>query len=346
MTEDLESLYREERKSYTKFLKNIDFEKKLKHLSQKYKNKRVLVYGNGLFSDVIFQNYDLNKYFNICSTSDIMYEQNNTQNYMGVKTCKPSEIKSVNPDVIFITTINPREIRIFFKENKLVPLHTRIRPLVQYSFEDKIKKIQEKTRVFKNYLKASKDIFKSLKYFIFLNETEYQTKLNYYNVIEKLKKEKNRKIRVAFLCEENPKWGYQSIYDEMKKDDNFEVLPIINLPIIARWRLEFWQEKNKKFFDSLNIDSIDGYDRENFVYKSLEEMKPDIVFYQQPWFVIHPQLPQVVSKYALTCIVSYGFTSISVQSWGTTFVREVYDNMWRMFAESDFHNNFYQKLYL
>ena len=163
------------------------------------------------------------------------------------------------------------------------------------------------------------------------------------DVIKKLRKNKEKKLRVAFLCEENPKWGYQSIYDEMKKDENFEVLPIINLPIITNRRQEFLQKKNIEFFSSFNMDSIDGYDYEKNLYKPLEEFMPDIVFYQQPWYMIRSQLPEVVSKYALTCIISYGFTSINTESWGSDAVRKNSGNLWKMFAESEYHNKFYQK---
>jgi CDP-glycerol glycerophosphotransferase (TagB/SpsB family) len=91
------------------------------------------------------------------------------------------------------------------------------------------------------------------------------------------------------------------------------------------------------------MESIDGFDYENNIYKSLEKIKPDIVFYQQPWYMIHSQIPEVVSKYALTCIISYGFTSIDTQSWGSEAIRKNSGNLWKMFAESEYHNKFYQK---
>ena len=336
-------LYNEELKGYTDYLKSIRFEDKLLFLSKKYNKKRILIYGNGILFNVICQNYDLSKYLNICAVSDLRYEKNPTDKYMGYKAVKPADIKETEADVILVTTVNPVEIKNFLIKNNFVKKGTIIEPLIQDFFGDKANKFIHKCSIALKYLKETKNIFNCLKYFIFLNETEYQTKNNYIDVLKNLRKDKSRKIRVAFLCEENPKWGYQSIYDEMKKDDNFEVLPIINLPIITYRRQEFLQKKNIEFFKSFGMESIDGFDYENNIYKSLEEMKPDIVFYQQPWYMIHSQIPEVVSKYALTCIISYGFTSIDTQSWGSEAIRKNSGNLWKMFAESEYHNKFYQK---
>ena len=302
-----------------------------------------MIYGNGILFDVICEDYDIRKYLNIVAVSDLRYEKNETNEYLGFKAVKPADIKTTDAEIILVTTVNPEEIKKFLLKNKFVKKNTIIKPLIQELFEDKIRNFQEKFLLSFNYLRKSKNPLNSIKYLFFLNNKELKSKINYLNVIKNLKQNKNKKLRVAFLCEENAKWGYQSIYDEMKNDDNFEVLPIINLPIITYRRQEFLQQKNMEFFSSFNMDSIDGYDYENNTYKSLEELKPDIVFYQQPWYMIQSQLPEVVSKYGLTCIISYGFTSIDTASWGSEAIRKNSGNLWKMFAESEYHNKFYQK---
>ena len=343
MQEYKEFLYKEEWIGYTEYLKNIRFEDKLKALSRKYKDKKILIYGNGILFNVICEHYRISDYLDISAVSDLRYEKNETKEYLGFKAVKPAEIKTTDANIVLVTTVNPVEIKNFLIKNDFVKKGTVIEPLIQDFFQEKLKKLNNKISLAAKYLKETKDVLKCIKYFIYLNETEFETKNNYVKVLKNLRKDKDRKIRVAFLCEENPKWGYQSIYDEMKSDANFEVLPIINLPIITYRRQEFLQEKNIEFFRSFGMDSIDGYDYENNVYKSLEEFKPDIVFYQQPWYMIQAQIPHVVSKYALTCIISYGFTSIDTESWGSESIRKNSGNIWHMFAESDYHNKFYSK---
>ncbi len=336
-------LYEEELIGYTNYLKQVRFDNKLSALSKKYKGKRILIYGNGVLFNAICSNYDLRQYLDVCAISDLRYEKNPKEEYLGFKTIKPSCIKMTDAEVILVTTVNPTEIKNFLIKNNFVNKGTKIEPFLQKLLFDKVEIIKNKLHSAINYFHKTKNIVNSIKFFIFLSATEYNTKNNYLNVIQKLRNNKNKKIRVAFICEENPKWGYQSIYDAMKNDDNFEILPIINYPIITYRRQEFLQGKNISFFKSLGIDSLDGFDYKKNQYKHIEDFKPDIVFYQQPWYIKHFERPEFVSKYALTCIISYGFTSIDTQSWGSEDIRKLSGNMWKMFAESDYHNKFYQK---
>ena len=336
-------LYEEELIGYSNYLKQIKFDDKLKFLSKKYKGKKVLVYGNGVLFNAICKNYDIGRYLNICAVSDLRYEKNPAEEYLGFKAVKPSCIKETGAEIILVTTVNPVEIKNFLIKNNFANKSAKIEPFIQKCLIDKVENLKNKFKSAVKYLKKTKNFVNCIKYFIFLSASEYKSKNNYLDVIQNLKNDKNRKIRVAFICEENPKWGYQSIYDSMKNDDNFEVLPIINYPIITYRRQEFWQEKNIKFFQSLGIESIDGFDYEKNQYNYIKNFNPDIVFYQQPWYIKHFELPEIVSEYALTCIISYGFTSIDTKSWGSEDIRKNSGNMWRMFAESDYHNKFYQK---
>ena len=334
---------REEYESYADYLKTVNFDKILVFLSEKYKGKKVLIYGTGILFDVISSNYSLKDYFNICAVSDLKYEKEDIPEYKGFKTIKPSQISSAGADVILVSTVNPGKIKQFIVDNNYAAKTTTISPIIQFSFSARLHNFKVKFKTALEYLAVTKNIFNFTKYLFFLNENEYRAKVNYAKVIKAIRKDKYRKIRVAFLCEENAKWGYQSVYEELKKDENFEVLPIINLPVITTRRQEFLQEKNMQFFSGMGMDSVDGYNYQTGSYNPLESYKPDIVFYQQPWYVVRSQCPQMVSKYALTCIVSYGFTSIDAKSWGSDAVRKFSGNLWKMFAESEYHNKFYQK---
>ena len=338
-----ELLYQEELNEYTNYLKRIRFDDKLAILSKKYKGKKILIYGNGVLFDAICRNYDIGKYLDICAVSDLRYEKNPKDEYLGFKAAAPSCIKKTDAEIVLVTTVNTTEIKNFLIKNSLIKKGVKIEPFIQKGLIDKIENIKSKFHSAIYYLQKTKNIVNCIKYLIFLSAAEYKSKNNYLNVIENLRNNKNKKIRVAFLCEENPKWGYQSIYDSMKNDDNFEILPIINHPIITYRRQEFLQNENIKFFQSLGIDAIDGFDYEKNQYKPIKDFNPDIVFYQQPWYIKPFNLPESISEYALTCIISYGFTSINVKSWGSEDIRKNSGNMWKMFAESDYHNKFYQK---
>ena len=54
---------------FKEILEEQNAQKQINKLSRKLKNKKVVIYGAGNFSKVLFENYDLSK-FNILAVSD------------------------------------------------------------------------------------------------------------------------------------------------------------------------------------------------------------------------------------------------------------------------------------
>lgn len=95
------------------FINNIKLQKNIDYLSKKYKNKRILLYGAGVFALEILNNYDLSK-LNIIGISDKIF-WNDNNNFNDYKTFSPEQIKLINPDVIIITAFDYLRIKKFFK---------------------------------------------------------------------------------------------------------------------------------------------------------------------------------------------------------------------------------------
>ena len=328
---------------YIQLFKKIHFENRLKALSRKYKGKRVLIYGNGIFCDAIADTYNLSDYFNIIGTSDIRYLKNSQGYYKGFKIYSPYDIKNLNVQVVLCMTVNPAPILFKIKSNNILPKGVKFDTVLRVCASEKFLEFVSKFKNICRYFLLTHNFFKTVKYLLFLNSCEINTKINYHNVIENIKKRnlKSEPIRVLFVVEENSKWGYQSVYDALMKDDRFKVLPVLCYPMITKVRESYTQKDNIEFFKSLNIDAIDGC--KDGEYISVESLKPDIVFYQQPWYIRDQWHPENVSKYALTCIVSYGYSSIDVKSWGSVGVQKLSANLWKMFCESPYHKKFYEK---
>lgn len=176
---------------------------------------------------------------------------------------------------------------------------------------------------------------------LYLEKSRVNVKDNYTKVLSKLRKKS--KIRVLFVCEENSKWSYGKLYEKFMANSRFEVLPVILFPIVTKSRVEFTQKANAEFFTEIGIPTIDGYDYEKQQNKDLREFQPDVVFYQQPWYLEGVNHPEKVSEYALTCLVPYGYTTLSPDEWGSYLVKRVYSSLWRFFSESPYHNEFYKK---
>ena len=70
-----------------------------------FQYKKVLLYGAGLVSDVLFKNFDLSK-LNIIGVSDKRFEGFNEEKYFEIKTYKPDEIKDLDFDILLVALKN------------------------------------------------------------------------------------------------------------------------------------------------------------------------------------------------------------------------------------------------
>ena len=177
-----------------------------------------------------------------------------------------------------------------------------------------IKKYVDFIRV---YLNASRWLFKRhsfLKFRFFHNQygTVFMNYLlnypqvieNYGKVVNKLKLErKNRKIRVCFLVSEPAKWNMQSLYDELSKSEDFH--PFIIVTNVKNLINRPPYKHLLDFFRSVSNDVEVGWNETLKDGVELKRFSPDIVFYQQPWYIYSNQDIPVVSKFALTFYVSY-----------------------------------------
>jgi len=340
-----EEIRAEQYVNFKKFLSTKRFQRRLEYLSKKYKDKKVVFYGNGLYFDVLVELYDLNKYFNVVGVADYKYLREKVEQYKGYSVYGPFELQEIDFDVVLCSAVNPAPILDYIEKFDILPEGVDFETIAFQLKRNIVKRKTKKTFALLKWIFNSFNFKKAIKYAKVLTTTEINSKTNYLRVIKKLKKRNTKKepIKVLFIVEENEKWGYQSVYDELIKDENFKVLPIVCVPILTQSRIDFTQQKSIQFFKKLNIEAIDGYDKEKEEYLNFESMKPDIIFYQHPWYVKKIFHPKNVSKYALTCIVSYGYSSIDVKTWGSVAGQKVISNMWKMFCESLYHEKFYKE---
>lgn len=101
---------------HLELLKKYNFEKQLCKLNKKLKNKRVMVYGTGLFFKKIKENYDLSD-LNIVAVSDKKYTlEQKGQMDLGYEIVPYDLIVEYKPDYILIATLNIFNIYMGLKE--------------------------------------------------------------------------------------------------------------------------------------------------------------------------------------------------------------------------------------
>lgn len=154
-----------------------------------------------------------------------------------------------------------------------------------------------------------------------------------------------RPLKVVFLVTENAKWNVQSVYEALDGSSAFEPLILTfpgyrtrKTPVAA---LEESERVNFDFFSERGMRVAHGYSSAGG-YVDLEQLEPDIVFYEQP----HQFLPERlwvrrVGEYALTCYIGYGVMIAKIQQ--LQFNREFHHRLWRIFAETEMHRELFAK---
>ena len=123
------------------YLKDIKFEKYLKNLKKKAKNKTVIFYGVGSLFQYIKNNYDLSS-FNIIGVSDAKFlNEEEGQIWDEYKIIPKNKMPEYNPDIVIIGTINYLKILEGFVINMFKDTKTKVYPLARIPLFELIKKI-------------------------------------------------------------------------------------------------------------------------------------------------------------------------------------------------------------
>jgi len=96
------------------YLNKRKLQKRINKLAKVYKNKKVLIYGAGLFFNVVEENFDISK-LNIVAITDKKFAIE--EQYKGIKAINPSAIKDLSFDVMIIATFEPENIEDYAIKN-------------------------------------------------------------------------------------------------------------------------------------------------------------------------------------------------------------------------------------
>lgn len=128
-------------KDFVEYLEKINFQKHLNRLENILKDKKIVLYGAGLFFQTLADNYDLSK-LNIIAISDrkfINHEENET--FCGYKVCAPDEIKTLNADMLLMSMLYYVQVIWYLEFIVLKNCKTQIKPLINKPFMEVWKEI-------------------------------------------------------------------------------------------------------------------------------------------------------------------------------------------------------------
>lgn len=121
---------------HLEYLEKVNFSKQLGKLNKKLKNKSIVIYGTGIFFEVLKSNYDMCS-LNIIAVSDRKFTNHEQdEEFLGYKVCAPEEIASLHPDCVLVATINIVKIMESLENTVLKGTKIKLMPLVRKPFKD------------------------------------------------------------------------------------------------------------------------------------------------------------------------------------------------------------------
>lgn len=141
---DIRTVFNEEisdEQTNINYLYSFDFDKTLPKLVKKLNKKSVIIYGVGVFFEVIKKYFDISG-LNIVGIADRKFTSHEpNEEFLGYKVYSPEEIKAVNPDYVLVATKIYMNIMEDLTFNTLKNTKIKVKPLVQKSFWTLLKEI-------------------------------------------------------------------------------------------------------------------------------------------------------------------------------------------------------------
>ena len=190
----------------------------------------------------------------------------------------------------------------------------------------------------------NKYIPSSIKNFIKLYILKYRISYSQKNYKEKIKGlSKQKKIKVAFLIENESIWKYERLYFLLKEDSLFDPVVFI-CPFFPHGMKIMKEEMNNIYlsFISKDYDVVKTLKEDGTYYDIKKEFQPDIVFFSTFWAHTKPQYLIYNFLDVLTCLVPYGFYTTEQ----FYFTNEPTLLCWKFFVETTSHKEAAKRLSL
>lgn len=86
---------------FLKYFKEVGAQRQINRLARKYKNKKIVIYGCGIYFLDLYKNFDLSK-LNIVGIADKKFEASKGDNPTTYQALEPEELKEVDFDVVLV----------------------------------------------------------------------------------------------------------------------------------------------------------------------------------------------------------------------------------------------------
>ncbi|SHF43366.1 CDP-Glycerol:Poly(glycerophosphate) glycerophosphotransferase [Mariniphaga anaerophila] len=145
------------------------------------------------------------------------------------------------------------------------------------------------------------------------------------------------KINVAFFLIHESVWKYEELYNLMREDIRFNPIVVI-CPYISVGDNAMHREMSQTYnsFIKKRYNVIKSFDKHTGKWiKVRRDIKPDIIFFTNPWPITKSEY--LISKYdkVLTCYVPYGFKNSYL--YNDQYNQPIHNLVWKFFLETEVH---------
>ncbi len=141
---DVRTVFNEEIKDEREnlnYLFQYNFDKTLPKLVKKLKGKSIVLYGAGIFLELIKKYFNLSE-LNVIGIADRRFSSHGeNEEFLGYKAISPDEIKSLKPDYVLVATKKYIDIIEDLYYNTLKGSKIKIKPLIKKDFWTLVKEI-------------------------------------------------------------------------------------------------------------------------------------------------------------------------------------------------------------
>ena len=103
---------------YLNYFYAVDLQSKINKLTQKYKNKPIIIYGAGIISKCIIENFDLSG-LNIMGVCDRIFKEEENKKFFCYNTYSNKSLDEIDAKICFLFILKTKEVKKEFKINNI-----------------------------------------------------------------------------------------------------------------------------------------------------------------------------------------------------------------------------------
>ena len=111
------------------YFKAVHAQKQINKLARKYKNKKIVIYGAGVYFQILNNNFDLSK-LNIVAIADKKFETSKKANPTTFTPLAPEELKDFDFDVILVALYDDTSLCDYLEYQLLINTQNEDKPII------------------------------------------------------------------------------------------------------------------------------------------------------------------------------------------------------------------------